>query len=400
MKTKVLKNNNLMNVIMAALVVALVFLGIMVAFFFGAIWRESRGSSSNLVVIPATNTPWIPENETAVVIPTETATVPPSSTPEPTATIQPTETPTATPEPTATATPTATPTVMPEEWARFIKDVDVPDGTYFAPKTSFEKTWRIKNIGKTAWTKDYDLVFVGGTAMTDKTVIPIPVKVNVNETLDLTIKLTSPKSPGKYEGKWMLRSDDGKLFGFGSGADQPLTVKIQVLNLNPDVAYDFILNMCQAEWWNGEMETLHCPSELSNTKGFVSLLPSPTLESGENEYPVIWVHPNDKVRGFLAGKYPAYKIQDGDHFRARIGVISGNKGTKLTFKLQYQIGNNPKELLGAWNQVYDGNVTKIDIDLSPLAGQEVQFILRVVGENKAFDAHDGFWLTPRIENVE
>lgn len=398
MKTKVLKNNNLMNVMMAVLIVALVFFVIMGAFYFGALWGKNSGTSPNPVILPATNTPWIPWTETAVVIPTESA--PPTSTPEPTATTQPTEAPTATPEPTATAIPTATPTPVPTDWAKFIKDIDVPNGTYFAPKQSFEKTWRIRNIGKTAWNKEYDLVFVGGTAMTDKTVIPLPTKVYIYETIDLTIKMVSPKTPGEYEGKWMLRSDDGKLFGLGPGAQQPLTVKIQVLNLNPDVAYDFILNMCQAEWWNGEMEKLHCPSELSNSRGFVSLLPSPNLESGSNDYPVIWVHPNDKVSGFIAGKYPAYTIQDGDHFRARVGVLSGNKGTKLTFKLQYQIGNEPKKLLGEWNQVYDGNVTKINLDLSPLAGQEVQFILRVVGENNEFDKHDGFWLTPRIENVD
>lgn len=397
-----MKNNNLMNVMVAVFIVALVFFLIMGAFYFGALWGKNRGSSSIPVISPATNTPWIPWTETAVVIPTEapSATVPASSTPEPTATLIPTETPTATPEPTATATPTATPTPEPVDWAKFVKDVDVPDGTYFAPKTSFEKTWRIRNIGKTAWNKEYDLVFVGGTAMTEKTVIPLPAKVYINESIDLTVKLVSPKTPGEYEGKWMLRTDDGILFGVGPGADQPLTVNIQVLNVNPNASYDFLIEMCQAQWWNGESEPIQCPSALDYDKGFMRLLLTPNLETGKSDKPALWVHPNNKLEGKIAGKYPPYKVQDGDHFRATVGCLNNYSGCNLIFKLQYQKGSDPIVTMDTWQEIYNGKVTDIDVDLSALAGQEVQFILRVMGSTYQLEKINGFWLTPHIINTK
>ena len=36
-------------------------------------------------------------------------------------------------------------------WAQFVADVTVPDGTSYAPSTAFKKTWRLKNIGTCIW---------------------------------------------------------------------------------------------------------------------------------------------------------------------------------------------------------------------------------------------------------
>src|SRR5512143_3278895 len=38
------------------------------------------------------------------------------------------------------------------DWAQFVADVTVPDGTSYAPGTTFTKTWRLKNIGSCTWT--------------------------------------------------------------------------------------------------------------------------------------------------------------------------------------------------------------------------------------------------------
>lgn len=44
------------------------------------------------------------------------------------------------------------------DWAQFITDVTVPDGTKYEPGETFEKTWRLKNIGTCTWTISYSLV--------------------------------------------------------------------------------------------------------------------------------------------------------------------------------------------------------------------------------------------------
>ena len=48
------------------------------------------------------------------------------------------------------------------DWAQFITDATVPDGTSFAPGTAFRKTWRLRNIGTCTWTTGYSLVYDSG----------------------------------------------------------------------------------------------------------------------------------------------------------------------------------------------------------------------------------------------
>ena len=397
-KTKAFKDHDAANSAVVFLVGAVVLAALAVSFFFGALWANGKGSGLIPVTGPSTPTSLVPE-----ALPTSTLSEPTQTATAallPTATAEPTPTFTDTPPPTATSTPTPSATPQPEEWALFISDVSVADGTFYGPRQKLEKTWRIKNIGATTWTRDYDLVFVDGTAMTETTAVALPYKIKPGEAINLSVKMTAPRTPGEYTGRWMLRTASGEYFGVGAGADQPLTVKILVLNVNPDAAYDFILNMCEATWWNGVMEPLRCPSPLSNTRGFVTMLPGPALENGSNDRPVIWMRPNGKLEGFTAGKYPPYLVQDGDHFRAKIGCLNRSADCKLTFKLQYQIGKDDLVTLAEWNQVADGSVAKIDLDLSELEGQNVKFILRVIGQRKSFEDQNGFWLTPQIINVK
>jgi hypothetical protein len=81
------------------------------------------------------------------------------------------------PTATATKTPDPTKTPVPEvqicDWAQYIKDVTVPDGTVFTPGAEFTKTWRIRNIGTCTWNSYYDLVFDDGDGMNGDASVPI-----------------------------------------------------------------------------------------------------------------------------------------------------------------------------------------------------------------------------------
>jgi hypothetical protein len=407
MKTKVLKPNNLMNILALMFAGTLLTFILMVTFYFGTVWNKNRGN--NPVILPATNTPFLSWTETATALPTETPldTTSPTMTPEPTATPPATEKPTFTPMPTATITSTATATLTATstpstaDWAEFIKEIEVPNGSYFAPGISFEKIWRIKNIGKTVWTKEYDLVYVKGRAMTEKKVLPLPTNVNINESIDISLKLVSPTVPGEYDGRWMLRNVDGQLFGVGPNADQAFRVKIQVLNLNPNVSYDFLLNMREAKWYNGEDEIIRFPIEQKPEKEFVKIWANPNLESGKSDIPAIWVHPNETQEvNKIYGIYPSYTIKDGDHFIAKAGCIKQYPDCNLVFILRYIKEDDSVVTLGTWQEIYDGKITDIDIDLSALAGEEVRFVLRMNCANKKYKDAQGFWMAPRIEYIE
>jgi hypothetical protein len=80
-------------------------------------------------------------------------------------------------------------------WAQFIADVTIPDGTNFAPGTTFKKTWRLKNIGTCAWTtsNDVSLVFDSGEKMGAPASVALPTTVNPGQTVDITVDMTAPR---------------------------------------------------------------------------------------------------------------------------------------------------------------------------------------------------------------
>jgi len=134
---------------------------------------------------------------------------------------------TNTPVPTSTPVPTAT-QVTYCEWAAFIKDVTISDGTVLDPGETFTKVWRLKNRGTCTWTADYMLVFTSGTQMGGTTALRLPGTVLPGQTVDVSVTLTAPSSSGSYTGYWMLRNPSGALFGSGDKANVPFYVDIVV----------------------------------------------------------------------------------------------------------------------------------------------------------------------------
>ena len=66
----------------------------------------------------------------------------------------PTAAPSATSKPPTINVTPVPPTVVvqkPCDWAQFVSDVSVSDGTLMLPGTTFTKTWRLRNIGTCTW---------------------------------------------------------------------------------------------------------------------------------------------------------------------------------------------------------------------------------------------------------
>lgn len=387
--------------IIGIFLVAVIALG---SFFIGTSWNGQKqpsplGEELHSPSITATllgdgnnGTIQISITPTSENVPTETEVVLPTETALYTETVAPEETQTPLVE------ATLEPTSRPADQAKLIKNIISTNGGYFAPKSIFTKSWVVQNIGTTTWNKNYYLVYVNGTAMTDKVKLPIQVPVSPGRTITIEINQTAPAKPGVYQGFWMLQNDSGQVFGFGPEADEPLISKASVLNVTKGIPYDFLLGYCAANWWNSEGETIHCQGTPNRTNGFVLLDPNPATEKGLSDLPGLWVHPYLKAEGAISGRYPAYTVQDGDHFRAQVGCISGNTNCNITFKLLYNTGSGPNITLGTWKEIYGGGITKINVDLSSLAGEEVQFILRAVTSNNSPEDANGFWLIPRIVN--
>src|SRR6185436_18396418 len=168
--------------------------------------------------------------------------------------------PTLTPLPALTPTPTPyaspPPTIAPAgcDKATFVSDVTVPDGTLFSPNTAFIKTWRLKNSGTCTWTTSYKLVFYQGEQMGAPTSINMPRSVAPGTTVDLTVNLISPPFAGTepHRGYWILSNANGILFGIGTTASNPIWVEVNVAGNTPaNGAYDFVANLCSAQWKSG-----------------------------------------------------------------------------------------------------------------------------------------------------
>lgn len=151
-----------------------------------------------------------------VTAPKDTPTATQMPTDTPTATQTPTDTPTATPTATQTPTATPTPTPIPCHLARFVQDVTIPDGTMLDPYTSVTKTWRLKNVGSCVWDSSYRIVFVDGTSMSETKTFPwTGGTVGYGGTADISVDLFTPRTPGTYQGNFMLLAPDGTYFGLG-----------------------------------------------------------------------------------------------------------------------------------------------------------------------------------------
>lgn len=409
--SRIASENPMMMLLIGGIALALTAVIVMGVFYAGTQWGSSHSQSNNPPVVDSvTQTQFVLQTPTSteVTLPTETiqgeiaeTTIPATAlltaTTGPTPTVGPQNTSAPLPTSTSTQSSGGTSYSTPSDWLKLLSSNPV-DGAYFAPKQTFKKIWTVKNTGTTTWTKDFDLVYYSGTRMTDKTVIPLTTSVKPGKSFELALNLTAPKTPGTYQGFWMLRNQYGELFGMGEDADQPLKVKIIVLNVDPANSFDFLLDYCEATWWNSSGYDIPCSGEPNLNRGYVLIVTDPILENGSNDKPVLWVHPENTLEGIISGRYPAYTIKNGDHFRAKVGCMGGYAKCNITFKLQYRAGGTNYSL-GSWKELYGGGITSIDIDLSSLAGQKVEFILRTIASNNYPSSAQGFWLTPRIINL-
>ncbi len=94
----------------------------------------------------------------------------------------------------------------------FVADVTIPDRTVLAPGQAFTKTWRIRNTGTCNWGSDEELIFVRGNAMTQTRTFVIPATAP-GGTVDLSVAMTAPTTPGVHIADWRMRNRGGVIFG-------------------------------------------------------------------------------------------------------------------------------------------------------------------------------------------
>jgi hypothetical protein len=314
----------------------------------------------------------------------------------PTASPQPGETTTASPPTTTTQGPTPTSEVC--DRAAFVEDVNYPDGTIVEAGETFTKTWRLENTGTCTWDSDYAIVFDHGDAMdspasrslTDGTVTP-------GEEIDVSLALTAPDSAGEYQGFWKLRNQAGQVFGLGSNADKEFWVKIRV-GVISGITYDFIAQASSAQWvtsGGGEEVTLTYGGALDDPNGAAKVEGGHQLEDGANLGKALLTYPKHNGDGRITGTFSEYTVQDGDHFKGKLGLANDCGDGQVVYQLSYK-DSEGTERIREWDEACDGRSTPVDVDLSSLKGKRVQFIL-VVRADGSSQNDLAIWSSIRIE---
>ena len=312
-----------------------------------------------------------------------------------------------TPQPSITLAPstaTLTATSIPCDRAAFVTDVTVPDGTSYSPNSTFTKTWRIQNNGSCTWNSNYALVFDSGDAMNGPTAVNLSGTVAPGQTIDISVDLKAPASDGTYKGYWKLRNASNAVFGIGQNADTAFWVEIKVqtlvITMNLVVPmflfprYNLAASYCDAQWVTGA-GNLSCPGEADDEEGFIIRKDNPTLADGTALSGVaLETHPQWVNNGVISGRYPAFTIEDGDHFKAKIGCLQGGAGCDVEFQLNYRDGSGLHNLK-KWSMAYADGAKDVDVDLSALNGQSIQLVLAVSAKGSAGQDW-AVWYYPRI----
>jgi hypothetical protein len=314
---------------------------------------------------------------------------------------QPTAAPTVKPantqQPTAVILPSNTPTPI-CDMAGFMADVSIADGTNIPVGTQFVKTWRLKNTGTCTWTADYAVVFDGGSGLDAPASQKIGSSVAPGQTIDVSVTMRAPAQTGSYRGNWKMRNASGILFGIGASGEHFYVDIKAVPGSITGSGLDFVANRCLAEW-DGNGTILPCDGKDGSDTGFVILQTKPVLEPNyTDDEPALLMNPPAANDGIIRGKYPSYTVKSGDHFKSIIDCEYNAKNCSVRFQLDYTIDNGAIQTFAAWNESYEGNFTKVDVDLTSLAGKNVRFILTVLASG-ASNGDRAQWLAPRIVNV-
>jgi hypothetical protein len=298
-----------------------------------------------------------------------------------------------------TAVATATATAC--DRAKFIKDVSYPDDTQVKAGESFVKTWRLGNDGSCTWTTAYAMVFTNGEAMGAPAAVPLTGNVAPGETIDISVTLTAPAEGGTQRGEFKLRNASNVIFGVGAD-NKPFWVQIKV-PVATGLLFDFLTQADAAAWVSGlgneAGSALTFEGAADDANGAVKVLDQVKLETGIISGKILYMFPKHESSGFVTGVFSAYKVQSGDHLKARLGFMipAGDScgAGNVKFQVYYKEGDGTLNLLGEWTKKCTGSLLPIDVNLSSLKGKEVRFAFSVRA-NGDFEDDWAIWNSPRI----
>jgi hypothetical protein len=265
----------------------------------------------------------------------------------------------------------------------------------------FTKTWRLRNDGTCSWNSSYAIVFDHGDAMGGPASAMLTSEtVDTGGTVDISVVLIAPSTPGTYQGYWKLRNPAGQVFGLGTEGDKDFWVKIKVAP-ESGLTYDFNIQAKHATWiGSGGGSAVQVPFDGAddNPDGVAKLKNDFRLENGKTSGWAMVTGPKKTDDGKITGTFPAYTIGEKDHFKAKLGFIQNCNGGKVVYRFSIKEAETVTKL-GEWPKTCDGSLVFVDLNLSSYAGREVQFVLDVLADGSP-ENDLVVWGSARIERED
>jgi hypothetical protein len=160
------------------------------------------------------------------------------------------------------------------------------------------------------------------------------------------------------------------------------------------IGLDFIALLCNADWMNGAVHLTPCPNSSADlSAGSATAFHAPTKEF--TDITILRMVPNANA---LFLRYPAYKVSAGDRFRTTL-LCENSAPCDVQFALEYYDADNKyHDSFQTWDYKTGDQPIAVDVDLSPLASQKVDFVLALRLSHQIQDSeHDnGLWIAPHI----
>jgi len=239
-------------------------------------------------------------------------------------------------------------------------------------------------------------VLVSGDLMGGQNLMPLPKEVAPGDSIDLAMNFKAPLILGSYRGNWQIQNDKGQIFGTTATANRPFWVAVRIETpAITGTAYDFVTNACSAQWFSGA-GNLKCPSTNNDPNGFILKQSTARLEDGTAlTRPSLLTAPENVFNGYIRGVYPSFKVQPGDHLQAIVNCEDKATSCGVLFRVDYQLADGIVHDFWAFGERYDGKYFTANLDLSPLAGQDVRFVFTILSLGQA-SGDRALWVEPRI----
>ncbi|NLX11732.1 MAG: peptidoglycan DD-metalloendopeptidase family protein [Chloroflexi bacterium] len=114
---------------------------------------------------------------------------------------------------------------VPYDEASYVADITIEDGTVIQPGERFVKTWRVRNSGTTTWDESYGLRFCSDDRMGGPESVTLPHAAAPGETVEVSVPLVAPASPGRHRSTWKLANGQGHIFEYDLYAEIQVPVK-------------------------------------------------------------------------------------------------------------------------------------------------------------------------------